>query len=239
MKTLLILHGWQDAKEPWEPVKKEIEKSGINVIIPDLPGFKKENSIEKPWDLNDYVEWVKKFVEKNINKQFFLAGYSFGGRVSIKFANKYPERICGLILISGAGITPRPKIKIKVFWLFSKIGDMIFSLPILNSFKPLLRKVVYFIAGTRDYRKIESPFMKQTFRSVIGENLTNLLSKISMPTLILWGDKDVVTPISDAYIMRKQIPNSELEILKGFKHCSYVKNPELTSQKITDFINKN
>ena len=239
MKTLLILHGWQDAPEEWQIVKTEIEKSGIKVVVPDLPGFKKQYELDRPWNLDDYVEWAKKFVYQNIDHKFFILGYSFGGRVAMKFIAKYPEKVSGLILVSSAGVSVRPKAKIAIFWAFSKIGTVIFSLPILRQFRPLLRRVIYFIAGTTDFKRIETEYLKETFKMVIKEDLKNLLPKINVPTFILWGDKDIVTPLKDAYLMHKKIPNSELEILKDFKHCSYIQFPKITAQKIISFINQN
>lgn len=238
MKTLLILHGWQSSKEKWQAVKELAEKSGIKVIVPDLPGFKKENTLSRPWDLNDYVEWTRKFIRQNTSGQIFLLGHSFGGRIAIKFVVKYPEKLSGLILVSAAGITPRPKIKIAIFSIFSKIGHVIFSLPILKCFQPLAEKFTYFLAGEKDYYFIQNQFMKQTFKNIISENLNDLLLKIKTTTLIIWGEKDKMTPLQDAYVMNKKIKNSKLEILKNIQHLPYLESPVLLSEKIINFISK-
>jgi len=237
-KTILILHGWQSSKEKWEKVEQEVEKAGIKVIAPDLPGFKKENELERPWNLDDYVEWTRKFIRENTSGQIFLLGHSFGGRVAIKFAVKYPEKLSGLVLISAAGITSRPKAKISVFLILSKVGHLIFSLPILKFFQPLAKKFIYFLAGGKDYYSIQNQFMKQTFKNIISENLNDLLLKIKTTTLIIWGEKDKMTPLQDAYVMNKKIKNSKLEILKNIQHLPYLESPELLSEKITDFIQK-
>ena len=236
METLIILHGWQSSREKWQKVKEYLEKDGIRVIAPDLPGFKKENQLKKAWNLDDYVGWVKQFIEKNTDGPLVLLGHSFGGRVAIKFAAKYPEKLRGLILVSAAGITPRPKIKIKIFWGFSKIGHLIFSLPILKPFRPYAEKVVYFLAGEKDYRFIEQAFLRQTFKKVISENLTLFLRQIKTPTLIIWGEKDKMTPLKDAYVMKEKISGSNLEVLKNIGHLPYLESPELLSRKIIDFL---
>jgi len=242
MESLIILHGWQSSKEKWQAVKKEVEKYGLRTIGPDLPGFKEETKLIKSWSLDDYLVWLEKFLfnkKRNFsqaNSKMFLLGHSFGGRLAIKFAAKHPEKLKGLILVSAAGITPRPKIKIAIFALFSKIANKAFSLPVLNFFHPFIRRAVYFLIGLDDYRLIKTDVMKETFKKVISEDLTSLLSKIKTPTLLIWGDKDRATPLKDAYLMNKEIENSRLEILKGLDHTPYKQNPGLLAQKIIDFI---
>jgi len=236
MQTLLILHGWQSSGEKWQKVKEYLEKEGIRVITPDLPGFKQENQLTRAWDLDDYVNWVEQFIKNNTSDPIFLLGHSFGGRIAIKFAAKHPEKLSGLILVSAAGITPRPKIKIKIFWVFAKIGHLIFSLPILKLFRSYAKKVVYFLAGETDYRFAQQVFLKETFKKVISENLVSLLPQIRTQTLMIWGEKDKMTPLEDAHIMKGKIKGSELEVLDDIGHFSYLESPELLSKKIIEFL---
>ena len=242
METLIILHGWQSSKERWAVVKEKIETEGCEVIVPDLPGFKKENELKRVWNLNDYVKWTKEFIERVCSERLkrgekiFLLGHSFGGRIAIKFAVRYPELITGLILCDAAGVSPRPKLRVAFFAFLSQIGNLIFSLPVLKYLRPLAKRFIYFLIGTRDYRFIQGPLMKETFQRVIGEDLTSLLSQIKVPTLIIWGDRDRMTPLRDAYLMKKEIPDSKLEVLEGFSHVPHLENPKLLSCKIVNFI---
>lgn len=242
MTTLIILHGWQSSKEKWQRVKEEVGTQRVEVIVPDLPGFKKENELEKSWSLDDYVEWVDRFISKRViyfrrpserrdnNKKLFLVGHSFGGRVAIKFAVKYPERLQGLILVSAAGIKRKEPSILKVAFIFKKFS----FLPGYGFFRKIFYK---FILRKTDYLMVEG-VMKETFRKVIEEDLTPLLSKIEVSTLILWGKKDKITPLSDAYLMKEKIENSKLEILKNIGHTPHLEKPTLLSQKIINFINQ-
>ena len=78
--------------------------------------------------------------------------------------------------------------------------------------------------------------MKQTFRNIISEDLTSLLYKIETPSLIIWGDKDKMTPLKDAYFLNKKISNSRLDILKGVNHAPHVEVPELVAEKVIKFM---
>jgi len=228
-KTLIILHGWGSSKEKWEKVKEILEKKGVKVFVPDLPGFKEE--LEQVWRLDDFVGWVENFIEKHRISVFFLLGHSFGGRVAIKFAFKHPEKLKGLILVSAAGLRP------KSIWL-SLIAS-ISSFFKIFSFLPgyeTLRKIFYkFILRKTDYFKLKGK-MKETFKEIIKEDLTPYLSQIKVPTLILWGEKDKITPLRDGLLMKEKIENSELKILPKVGHAPYLEIPERLSADIFNFL---
>ena len=78
--------------------------------------------------------------------------------------------------------------------------------------------------GSADYRNA-SPIMRQCLVKAVNEDLTELLPKIKQDTLLVWGDKDTATPISDAQIMKEKIPSSGLVVLEGTGHFSFIENP--------------
>lgn len=246
MKILVVLHGWQSSKEKWQGVKENLEKEGIRVIVPDIPGFKPETALQKTWNLDDYLYWFKDFLAKEKNlcpalaEGFFLLGHSFGARISLKFAKSNPEELKGLILVSAAGIKKRYTFFEKIFqWLVKKvrvlkIEEMPFSWGIIE----FLKKIFYrFILRKTDYFKA-SGFLKETIKNILNEDLTLILGEISSPTLILWGEKDRITPLKDAFLMKEKIKNSKLEILKGLGHVPHLEKPQVLAQKINEFLTR-
>ena len=244
--TIIILHGWGSSKEKWQAVKENLEKQGLKVIIPDLPGFKKETKLKNPWDLDDYVDWFKnkyetqphlKEIEPRKDHRFFLLGHSFGGRIGIKYAAQHPEKLKGLILVSAAGIKPKRNLQSRLISAVARFGQRFSSLPFYFS----ARKVFYrFILRRTDYIKSEEiPNLKETFKKIIAEDLTDYLEKIKTPCLIIWGDKDKETLLADAYLMNKKIPNSKLEILKNIGHSPHRETPIDLANKVVNFIKQN
>ena len=231
--TIIILHGWGSSKEKWQTIKENLEKQGLKVIVPDLPGFKKETELKKPWGLDDYLDWFTQLNNRE-DESFFLLGHSFGGRMAIKFAAKNPEKLKGLILVSAAGIIPKKCFMPNFISKMAKVGNKFSSL----SFYSFFRKVFYrFILKRTDYIKAEKiPNLKETFKKIIAEDLTSYFSEIKTPTLIIWGEKDKMTPLSDAYLMNEKIPNSKLEILKNIGHSPHRETPKILAEKMTDFI---
>jgi pimeloyl-ACP methyl ester carboxylesterase len=239
MSLLIILHGWGSSKEKWQKVKELLQRERIKVIIPDLPGFKKETELKNPWDLAHYVKWFAELLKElekfypELKQGFFLLGHSFGGRISIKFTAAYQERVKSLILVSSAGIK-RDSASKKILRKLSKLLEI---LKIKNA-KPyqFLRRFFYrFVLGKTDYLKAKGA-LKETMKKVIDEDLTPLLKNISVPTLIIWGRKDKITPLKDAFLMKKLIKNSSLEILETSAHTPYLDNPKALAQEIISFI---
>jgi pimeloyl-ACP methyl ester carboxylesterase len=235
MATLIILHGWGSLKERWLEVKSLVSQD-INVVVMDLPGFKKETELSRVLDLDDYVDWFKEFAQE-FDEPFFLLGHSFGGRIAIKFAAENPERLKGLILVSSAGIIPKKKFSRNIVSKTAQFGKVFSFVP----FYKLFRKGFYkYILRRTDYIQAEKlPYLKETFKNVIKEDLRQYFSKIKTRCLIVWGDKDDMTPLSDGRLMAQEIPNSRLEILRGIGHFPYTQNPKLLAKKIRKFVIRN
>ncbi len=233
---MIILHGWGASAKSYDKLKPLLEQKGISVFVFDLPGFGNESAPESAWSVDDYGNWVENKIKGSGIGKFVLYGHSFGGRIAIKFAAKYPEKLAGLVLCDAAGITPRPKAKISIFCAMSKIGKIIFSLPILRYFQPIVRKIEYFLAGSRDYYYLQNPIMKEVFKKVISEDLTEYLDKINKPTLIVWGKNDKMTPVSDAYSMNDKIEGSELVVLNDVGHSPHLECPQALADIIGSFV---
>lgn len=232
MKKLIILHGWQSSKEKWERVKQELESENLEVSIPDLPGFKPQNKLQKTWNLDDYARWLKDF--SSGQERFFLLGHSFGGRIAIKFALNYPQDLEGLILVSSGGIKSRRTIKRLFLENFAPTFKKFSFLPGYS----FLRKLFYkYIVRKTDYLEAEG-HLKNTFRKVVSEDLTPYLPWIKPNTLIIWGEKDEVLPLSDGKLVDQNIKNSNLVVLEGKGHAPNLECPKRLALEIAKFIKK-
>lgn len=239
---ILILHGWDSSSQAWQKAAEVLIIGGFRVIVPDLPGFGKSSFPPQAWSVSDYLELVVDFAEKlktlgEISEPFFLFGHSFGGRISIKFGAVYPEKISGLILCSPGGLLSKKKIKVKIFYFLAKLGKVFFSPPFLKSLQNFSRKILYRLAGTRDYLRA-SPIMKETMKKIISENLLSCLPQIKTKTLIIWGGKDRILPISDAYLMKEKIPNSNLETISNVGHALNLECPAELADIIVRWLKK-
>jgi pimeloyl-ACP methyl ester carboxylesterase len=247
MKTLIILHGWQSSAKRWEKVKEIIEEHGIRVLCPNIPGFKSGNELKEVWNLDNYIDWFSDFVMQqkleypDIEDGFYLLGHSFGGRMTIKIASKKILKLKGVILVSAAGVKRNQTIHGEIMGLAAKLmrafnlGDR----PMSKNAYNFLRVFFYrYIIRKTDYLNAKGT-LNDTIKNILAEDLKMVLSDILEPTKIIWGDKDRITPLRDANLMKEKIINSELEVFKGVGHMPYNECPEKLAESIMKFINKN
>jgi pimeloyl-ACP methyl ester carboxylesterase len=234
-RPVVILHGWGSSGSSFFAIKDFLNKKGFPVYIFDLPGFGNEDAPLKPWSVDDYVKFVFEFAEKKKLPKFYLFGHSLGGRISIKFAAEYPEKLSGLILYAAAGIKHKPSLKNKIFLILAKFGKFVFSLPVIGSFRGIAEKGLYFLAGTRDYYRAKG-VMKETMKMVINEDLKPFLPLIKASTLIVWGRDDKTTPITDAMIMKREIKGSKLAVVDDSGHSLHKERPEEFTKIILPFL---
>lgn len=225
---LIILHGWSYSMEKWAPFLELLEEKGVKLRLLEIPGL--TAPIERPWTLDDYVKWLKNKVgeEKTI-----LIGHSNGGRISLSFALKYPKLVERLILIDSGGIRHNEwyiRLKRSTFMFLSKIGKKVVN-------HSLARDLIYKLAGVSDYKEAGS-LMRQTMVNLISIDLTPELHKVSVPTLIIWGKEDRITPLKDAKLMYELIPNSRIHIIKGARHSPQFTHPEKVCEKIWQFLTR-
>ena len=230
-QPFLILHGWGSFSDRWVAVAEQISKKGLKVIVPDLPGFGKSDTLITAWNMNNYVNWVEAFIkELNIN-EFYLMGHSFGGALAAKISINHPQEVKKLFLVASASVRKRT-IKKAAFKNISRIGKLFSSLPYYDLFRRAFYK---FIVRKSDYPYVEG-VMKETFKNVIFEDLSQFTGFIRIPTVIIWGDKDQATPVEDAYFMNKKIKDSKLVIIKGAGHILNRECPEILAEKIIENV---
>ncbi len=229
MDNILILHGWNGSAKSWENVQQLLEKKGIRVIIPDLPGFGENPPLSEPWSMDDYINWVKEYCEKNNLSHFFLLGHSFGGSLAAGFSSRFPEEVKKLILVDAAIIRVKHA-KREILAKIAKILKPFSFLPFYN----LARRVFYkFIAS--DYPDLEGA-MRETYLRVVKKDLSDCLSAITVPSLLIWGEKDKITTLRDAYLIKEKLARVKLEIISDIKHSPHLEAPEILVEKVLNFI---
>lgn len=238
--NLLILPGWGSNSGRWQRVKELLEENGIEVLVLDLPGFGRTSSPSEIWGRKDYINWIFQRIKERNWEKFNLLGHSFGGGIAVKMAAtpalfQKDGEIEKLILCAPA-IIRRVNIKSYLFYWLAFLGKKIFSLPGFKKLSPLAQKLIYKLAGTKDYYLADG-IMKEVMKKIWKEEDLLLTSeKIEIPTLILWGKKDDTLPLKDAYLIKERIKNSELKILQKARHSPHREMPEELSQAIIKFI---
>lgn len=200
-KPWLFLHGWGQNMDSFRDIFARSEAQNIPYITLDLPGFGGTARPKETWGVGEYADFVKAFLVKTRISQPLAIGHSFGGRIIIRLASADSGIFSGIVLIGSAGIRPvLPRYRAMI----SDLLRPILAKPSMQSVRSFLRKQF----GSRDY--LNAGRMADIFRQVIGEDLQPLLSHIFTRTLLIWGEQDTETPLSDAQIMKREIPDAKL-----------------------------
>lgn len=227
MSRVIILHGWDSKPSKWEVLGRFLKESGVDVSIPNLPGFKEP--LERPWDLGDYASWLDGLIGE---EKVFLVGHSFGGGLSVKYTSLYPEKVEGVVLMGAAVVRDRGK---RVL-LMAAVSRLLKKFSFIPGYDKFRKFIYYYILKRPDYIQARG-HLKQTLRNVVNEDLTPLLSKMKKRALIVWGDEDEMTSLEEAKDIRDRMRNSKLEVFKGAGHLIYRDvDQEVLGQKILKFI---
>jgi pimeloyl-ACP methyl ester carboxylesterase len=210
VNKLYILHGWTYSLEKWLPFVHLLEKNNVHSELLYIPGL--TAPLDEEWDLDNYVEWLHDIVSKE-KEPVVLLGHSNGGRIIISFTAKYPQKVKQLILIDSAGVHRNDwQIRTKRFLFGSvlKIGKKLADRSVN------LDKVLSKLKRGKSHEASEA--MQKTMSNLINVDLLPVFSDIDVPTVIIWGEEDKITPLSDAVLMNKEIKNSSLNIITGARH---------------------
>lgn len=233
-KAILILPGWGYTRETFQRIIQYLQKD-YTIYIVDYPYFGNSPLPNKELTIYDYAETFSNFInELGIINPIIIA-HSFGGRITSLLIGKYNLKVDKIILIDVAGIKRRKKLKVflkeKVYKIIKRLIKILPKKKQLRIQKQLLQKF-----ASEDYMNLPI-IMKKSFQNIIKVNLKKYYKKITSETLIIWGEKDIDTPLKDAKLLNKIIKNSGLIIFKKTTHYSYLYNEELTIKILNNFLN--
>lgn len=233
-EPVILLHGWLTDLESMRPLTTNLVKR-FKVYLVDVVGFGKSDLPEEPLNSLDFAEFLKEFMEKLNIVNPVLIGHSNGGRIIINAVGRKLVKAKKLVLIDSAGLKPHHStsyyIKLAVFKTGKLFLNILPNTKGLKAFKERLRNSV----GSDDY-KASPTVLKDTMNIILKEDVKDLLPNIDVPTLLIWGDLDTATPISDAKIMEKLIPDCGLVEYPYGTHFSYLENIENCKLVLDSFL---
>ena len=233
---IVLLHGWGSNIKLFSNLIDLLSKK-YTVVAMDMPGFGESQEPPSAWCVDDYVDFVIKFLSDYDSKQVMLLGHSFGGRVIIKLNSRkdLPFTVSKVILVDSAGILP-PKSN-KKSWRTRKykMGKAFLSTKIMRKLASNALEKLRVKYGSADY-VAASPLMRQVLVKVVNEDLEPLLPNIKCPTLLIWGVNDTATPLSDGEKMEKLIPDAGLVKLENAGHYSFLEQQFLFNRVMCSFM---
>lgn len=215
-RPVVFFHGWGSQSLCFQ---RTLENCGNGIAI-DFPGFGGSDVPPSAWSIGEYAVFLQDVLEKLHIRDCILVGHSFGGSVVIKYAATFGNAR-KLILIGSAGIRRRT-LKVRVWHFFSKVFGPFLQLPFLRMFREGVRKKLYAFIGSEDY--VRAGPLTDIYGKIIREDLSEDMSKIRIPSVLIWGENDRDTPLEDGYRMHSLIRGSRLRVIKNAGHYVFLDN---------------
>lgn len=246
-KWLIFLHGFGGNLTAWQKTRRYFTSLGISSIAMDLRGHGYSSKSEDLsfYNLENFAKDVAVLIKQENITNPVVVGHCFGGMAAIYFQAYFPNYSKGLVLVD-TGYKPP--------FIGSSPLAKTFTSGIIN----LLLKVVpnIKVAGHADFnkfvgtsdiniRRLASDILHTSLKSYlmmvntsIKLDATALLDKITVPTLVVEGTKDIIFPPAIATYLNQRIKTSELELIEGANHIIVINNPEALSKSIEEFLRK-
>lgn len=231
---VLLLHGWGSSFDVYKGIMASLSDR-CTLYALNFPGCGKSDTMESPWDLDDYCSLVLKFIEALDIKNPILIGHSHGGRVSLKLAATKAFDVPKMVLLDAAGLIPKKSIRQKMRARSFKIIKGALTVPLWkNKTEGLLNRARAHY-GSADYNAAPE-VLRKTLVSLVNTDLRDIIPDIECPTLLIWGENDTATPLEDAKLIEKLIPDAGLCVIKGTGHYSFCERPYEAHAILRSFI---
>ena len=253
---LLLLHGLGDSAQDWHWVMPALVQR-YRVYAPDLPGS--GTSAKPPADYSPrfYARFVHDFLDAVGVADAAIAGHSFGGLTAICFALAAPARVRALVLVDSAGLGREVNIGLRLVSApaYGDVTALWAQTPPGNIQRMLARTALQFARPGRvprawladQYRLAQQPgFLPATLRELRAQvNLAgqrnvvlDQLPRLTMPTLLIWGDRDQVVPVHHAHAALAQLQGGQLTVIPDCGHVPHVEQPKRFANVLRTFLDE-
>ena len=229
--SLLFIHGAGGTGEIWEQ-QVAFFRGKHPLFRLDLPGHGGSDPRGEE-RIGSYAEWVRLGLEKLFaQRPFVLVGHSMGGAVVLELALDPPEGLKGIVLVgSGAKLA----VTRAIFKMLSENPEAFFESIDQFAFSSAAPKTLRerFIQVTR---QCQPSVIFNDFQACDHFDIRNRVSEIKIPTLVLCGEEDQLTPVKYSRYLHENIAASRLVLIPNAGHMVMVEQPDLFNRAITSFL---
>jgi 3-oxoadipate enol-lactonase len=239
---VLWIHGFPLGRWLWDPQVEALGDVARSIAV-DLRGFGGSSAPEGPYTMETYAEDLRGLLDLLGIDRVVLAGLSMGGYVSFAFYAAYPERVRGLILADTRHQADTPEARANRYALIERIRQE-GTAAAVEAFLPRLLGATTRREHPDRVERLRRKMMTNPAAGLIGAlqamaerpDRTELLPRIQVPTLVIVGEEDEVTPPEVARQMAEAIPNARLVVLPSAGHLANVEAPEAFNEAVRTFL---
>jgi 2-hydroxy-6-oxonona-2,4-dienedioate hydrolase len=233
-QAVVFLHGLFGTPDHWSKIMLQLGDR-YRLLAPQLPinhsGDRRRQGVQSIGELTNHIEQI---LEARGLDNFVLCGNSLGGLVAIDYALRHPNRVSGLVLAGSAGLYERSltngvKPKPSREFIRQVIADIFYDDSMITDD---LVEEWYKSIQDRDYAR----FILRISRATRDRCVEEELSQLQMPTLIVWGREDVITPPEVAEQFRRRIQGAQLQYLERCGHAPNLEQPDAFASLLNQFL---
>jgi 3-oxoadipate enol-lactonase len=241
---VVFIHGFPFNHEMWGP-QINIMPNNIHCIAYDVRGHGMSNVGDGQFTIELFVDDLIALLDHLFIEKAILCGLSMGGYIALRTVERHPDRVRGLILCDTKSEADTDAAKIKRAATMKAVKEHGVPLFAENFVKTIFwEKTIEKNPGVVSF--IKQVICKNSPRGICGTLLalasrtdtTSALSSIRVPTCIIVGEHDALTPRSDAESMHRAIAGSELHVLRNAAHMSNLESTQDYNERILAFLKK-
>ncbi len=240
-QPLLLLHGFPHDRTLWT-AQLAAPPTGTRVVALDLPGFGESASADVP-SMEHWADWVADAMDRLDLPRAVVGGLSMGGYLAFALWRRHPQRIQGLVLAdtrAGADSLEGQDRRVAMQAMALKDGPAAVAAAMLPG-------MVGKTTRERNPRAVEflDTMMRRASVGAIHDALdalrtrpdsTPTLATITVPTLVICGAEDTLTPVKESEAMHAAIADAQLAVIPGAGHASCVEHPAAFTALLSGFI---
>lgn len=239
---VIFLHGFPFDKTMWE-LQLEFLKFTYRLISCDIRGFGKSTDEYTPLSIDLFADDLIKFMDKLKIEKAIVCGLSMGGYISLNALKRFPGRFEALVLCDTQCIADTAEGKSKRYKVIEDI-----KVNGVTKFNEGFIKNVFHPDSPTNKKEIVDQLRNVVYANsqhIIMQGLTALaersetcssLGEISIPTLIICGREDAVTPLAQSESMNAAIKGSKLQIIENAGHVSNLEQPHEFAKYLSEFL---
>lgn len=240
-ETVVLVHGLNARAESWVSQVAAL-KDDYHVISFDLPGFGKSSRGNRLYSPTNYARFIHFITRKYIGRPFYLIGHSMGGAISLRYSAMYPSDVKRLILADVGGVLHQYSFAKSIAFKWLKLLQelTVWAIPSLQDMpavddmaNTLFQSLEWLPIDIRD--ALQVPELRAVIlngnsipiagAAVSSENLSGTIRSNRIPTLIIWGAYDLVTPIRAGTILEAKMTNAYMKVLPHSAHSPMSDQP--------------
>lgn len=230
LRTLIFVHGSGGSHLLWNHQRRFFEKS-YNVVAVDLPGHGEAGS-DGEESIGAYVEHLFHLLQVLPGSAFCLFGHSLGGAIVQQFTLMHPQYVEALVLVgTGARLKVLPKILEGIQKRFGETVRMICNYAFSKkTSRDLIEKGIETMLNSRPN------VLFGDFAACDRFDIMDRVGTIQVPTIVICGSDDVMTPPKYAHFLAEKISGARLEIIDGAGHMVMIEKPDEFNIRVLEFL---